>query len=150
MEYALLSQAPEAYDVDREFSVQLDRRNRPEPDVLVYRAEAETGPQQTWHHSDAVILAIEVVSEDSAVRDREVKPRKYAAAGIPYFWRVEQSEGEALPVVYTYELDRSTNTYSVTGIHHERLEVTVPFPITIELTALNRRPPVAPPSGPQA
>ncbi|GGK52283.1 Uma2 family endonuclease [Streptomyces flaveus] len=144
LEYALLSQAPDAYDVDREFSVRLDRRNRPEPDVLVYRADAATGPHQTWHHSDAVVLAIEVVSEDSTARDREVKPRKYAAAGIPYFWRVEESEG--LPVVYTYELDRSTNTYGVTGIHHDRLKLTVPFPLTIDLTAINRRPPVAPPS----
>ncbi|MEV0178391.1 Uma2 family endonuclease [Streptomyces sp. NPDC050625] len=144
LEYALLSQVPDAYDVDREFSVKLDRRNRPVPDVLVYRADADTGPQQTWHHSDAVVLAIEVVSEDSVERDREVKPRKYATAGIPHYWRVEESEG--LPVVYAYELDRSTGTYSITGIHHERLKTAVPFPIEIDLTAINRRPPVAPPA----
>ncbi|MEU9556052.1 Uma2 family endonuclease [Streptomyces fumanus] len=146
LEYALLSQAPDAYDVDREFSVRLDRRNRPEPDVLVYRADADTGPGQTWHHSDAVVLAVEVVSEDSEERDREVTPRKYAAAGIPHFWRVEQSQG--LPVVYTYELDPATRAYSPTGIHHDRLKVTVPFPVVIDLTALNRRPPVVPPAQP--
>ncbi|MBD0422415.1 Uma2 family endonuclease [Streptomyces sp. NPDC052309] len=143
LEYALLSQVPDAYDVDREFSVKLDRRNRPEPDLLVYRADADTGPGQTWHHSDSVILAVEVVSDDSEERDRDVKPRKYAAAGIPFFWRVEQNQG--LPVVYTYELDPSTNTYSGTGIHHDRLKVSAPFPITIDLTAINRRPPVGPP-----
>ncbi|WAZ24104.1 Uma2 family endonuclease [Streptomyces cinnabarinus] len=147
LEYALLSQVPDAYDVDREFSVRLDRRNRPEPDVLVFRKDADTGPRQTWHHAESVILAIEVVSEDSLERDREVKPRKYAAAGIPHFWRVEESQG--LPVVYTYELDRSTDTYSPIGIHHDRLKVTVPFPLAIDLTAINRRPPVAPPKPPQ-
>ncbi|MEU6554607.1 Uma2 family endonuclease [Streptomyces sp. NPDC046915] len=143
LEYALLSQAPDMYDVDREFSVKLDRRNRPEPDVLVYRADADTGPHQTWHHSDTVILAVEVVSEDSEERDREVKPRKYAAAGIRYFWRVEEGSN-GLPIVYTYELDPSTDTYVNTGIHHDRLKLTVPFPLTIDLTAINRRPPVAP------
>ncbi|MFC8101827.1 Uma2 family endonuclease [Streptomyces sp. NPDC057363] len=146
LEYALLSQAPDEYDVDRGFSVRLDRRNRPEPDVLVYRADADTGPQQTWHHSDSVVLAIEVVSEDSMERDRDVKPRKYAAAGILHYWRVEESDG--LPVVYTYELDRATDTYTVTGIHHDRLKLTVPFPLTIDLGAINRRPPVASPSEP--
>jgi Uma2 family endonuclease len=144
LEYALLSQAPDAYDVDREFSVRLDRRNRPEPDVLVYRADADTGPRQTWHHSDAVVLAIEVVSDDSEERDRQTKPRKYAEAGIPHFWRVEDS-GNGLPVVYTYELDPATNAYIGTGVHHDRLKLTVPFPLTIDLTAVNRRPPVAPP-----
>ena len=55
-------------------------------------------------------------------------------------------EGEGLPEVYTYELDRSPNTSRVTGIHHDRLKLTVPFPLTIDLTAINRRPSVAPPS----
>ncbi|MGV9617925.1 Uma2 family endonuclease [Streptomyces tendae] len=146
LEYSLLSQAPDAYDVDREFSVKLDRRNRPEPDVLVYRADADTGPRQTWHHSDSVVLAIEVVSEDSQERDREVKPRKYALAGIPYYWRVEENEG--MPVVYTYELDRATDAYGLTGIHHNRLKLDAPFPLTIDLTVINRRPPLMPPSGP--
>lgn len=139
LENALLGQAPEDLDVIREMSVRLDSRNRPEPDVLVFRADANTGPRQTWFGPESVVLAVEVVSEDSEDRDREVKPHKYAAVGIPHFWRVEENEG--LPVVYVYELDPATSTYLLTGIHHDRLKLTTPFAITIDLTAVNRRPP---------
>ncbi|TDT38318.1 putative restriction endonuclease [Streptomyces sp. BK208] len=78
-----------------------------------------------------------MVSEDSVDRDRETKPRKYAAAGITHYWRVEQNNG--LPVVYVYELESTTKTYVPTGIFHNRLKLTVPFLIDIDLTAVNRR-----------
>jgi Uma2 family endonuclease len=138
LETTLLAQAPDEFDIDREFSVKLNKRNRPEPDILVIRADADTGPRQTFLHPDDVVLAVEVVSDDSEERDREVKPKKYAEAGIPHFWRVEENDG--LPVVYVYELDPATGSYVVMGIHHNQLKLTEPFPITIDLTAINRRP----------
>lgn len=144
LDIVLLEQAPSDLDVFREFTVTLDRYNRLEPDVLVVRAGADTGPKDTRLLPRDVVLAVEVVSEDSVMRDREAKPRKYAAAGIPHFWRVEEDNG--LPVVYVYELDPATRAYGLTGIFHEKLELTIPFPLTIDLTAINRRPPVAPPS----
>ncbi|MPY51644.1 Uma2 family endonuclease [Streptomyces acidicola] len=144
LEYGLLAQAPEHLDIDREFTVKLDNKNRPEPDILVIPADADSGPDQTWHRPEDVILAVEVVSPDSRERDREVKPRKYAAAGVPHFWRVEKDEDKGLPVVYVYELDPATKSYSLTGIFHDRLKVTVPFDIEIDLTAINRRPGAAP------
>jgi Uma2 family endonuclease len=137
LENALLDQAPDDLDVIREMSVKLNKRNRPEPDVLVFRADADTGPRQTWYRPEDVILAVEVVSDDSEDRDREVKPRKYAAAGIRHYWRVEENKG--LPVVYIYELDPATKSYTPTGIYHDRLKLTVPFDIDIDLTAINRR-----------
>jgi Uma2 family endonuclease len=139
----LLSQAPGHLDVDREMSIELDSRNRPEPDVLVIAGEAVTGPGQTKYLAGDVLLAVEVVSKDSVERDREVKPRKYAAAGIANFWRVEE-DGKGLPIVYVYELDPATSLYSLTGIHHNRLKVQVPYDIDIDLTAIDRRPPYAP------
>lgn len=139
LENALLDQAPDGLDVFREFSIRLNKRNRPEPDVLVVPLGADTGPNDTWLRPEDVILAVEVVSEESEDRDREVKPRKYAAAGVRYFWRVEQNEG--LPVVYVYELDPALRAYVATGIHHSRLKLDAPFPIDIDLTAINRRRP---------
>ncbi|MFD4758857.1 Uma2 family endonuclease [Streptomyces sp. NPDC058439] len=139
LENALLDQAPDDLDVFREFSIRLNKRNRPEPDVLVVPLGADTGPNDTWLRPEDVILAVEVVSEESEDRDREVKPRKYAAAGVRYFWRVEQNEG--LPVVYVYELDPALKAYVATGIHHSRLKLDAPFPIDIDLTAINRRRP---------
>ncbi len=143
LEQALLAQIPDELDVIREVTLKLDQRNRPEPDVLVFRSDAVTGPRQTWLRPEDVVLAIEVVSDDSKARVREAKPQKYAKAGIRHYWRVE--ENVDLPVVYVYELDPATRTYVPTGIHHDRLRLTVPFLIDIDLTAINRRPPVAPP-----
>ncbi|MEV4442511.1 Uma2 family endonuclease [Streptomyces sp. NPDC049577] len=140
LENALLDQAPDDLDVFREFGIKIDRRNRPEPDVLVVRAGADTGPKRTCLRPEDVLLAIEVVSEDSEERDREAKPRKYAAAGIRHFWRVEQNE-EGLPVVYVFELDPATSAYAPTGIFHDELEVKLPFLVRIDLTAINRRRP---------
>lgn len=139
LENALLDQAPDDLDVFREFSIRLNKRNRPEPDVLVVPLGADTGPKDTWLRPEDIILAVEVVSEESEDRDREVKPRKYAAAGVRHFWRVEQNEG--LPVVYVYELDPALRAYVATGIHHNKLKLDVPFPIEIDLTAINRRRP---------
>ncbi|MFJ6900983.1 Uma2 family endonuclease [Streptomyces hokutonensis] len=141
LEHSLLEQAPDDLDVDREFTVKLDRRNRPEPDILVFRAEADLGPDQTWHKPEDVLLAVEVVSADSLERDRETKPRKYAAAGVRHYWRVEQDENKGLPVVYVYELDPATKSYGLAGIFHDRLKLSVPFDIEIDLTAINRRRP---------
>lgn len=133
----LTSQAPEHLEAIAEMTMMLDRRNRPEPDVLVVPVEADTGPRQTWFKPEDVILAVEVVSDDSVERDREVKPRKYAQAGVRHFWRVEQEDG--LPVVYVYELDPATKQYAVMGIHRKELKLKFPFPLDIDLTTLNRR-----------
>ncbi|MBC2905421.1 Uma2 family endonuclease [Streptomyces cupreus] len=137
LDNSLLDQVPDELDVIREMTIKLNKRNRPEPDVLVFRAGADTGPKQTWYRPEDVVIAIEVVSEDSEDRDREVKPRKYAQAGIPYYWRVEENEG--LPVVYVFELDTATQAYGLTGIFHDKLTLSAPFPIDIDLTAINRR-----------
>ncbi|WEH35460.1 Uma2 family endonuclease [Streptomyces sp. AM 4-1-1] len=137
-ENALLDQAPDHLDVLREMAIKLDERNRPEPDVLVFSVDANTGHRQTWFKPEDIVLAVEVVSDDSVVRDREVKPRKYAAAGVPHFWRVE-ANGEGLPIVYVYELDPALMAYTPTGIHHNRLKLDVPFTIDVDLTAVNRR-----------
>jgi Uma2 family endonuclease len=139
LDNALLEQAPDHLDVMREMTVKLDDKNRPEPDILVFPLEANTGPDQTWYSPEDVLLAVEVVSADSRERDREVKPRKYAAAGVPHFWRVEQDDDKGLPVVYVHELDPATASYGLTGIFHERLKVSVPFDAEIDLTAVDRR-----------
>ncbi|MFD4588138.1 Uma2 family endonuclease [Streptomyces sp. NPDC058434] len=141
LENALMDQAPDHLEAIREMTIRLDRRNRPEPDVLVVQVEADTGPGQTWFKPEDVALAVEVVSSDSLERDRELKPRKYAQAGVPHFWRVEQNDG--LPVVYVYELDPATMAYVPVDIFHQRLKVDRPFPLEIELTAIDQRGPRA-------
>lgn len=108
------------------------QKSRPEPDILVTTAPYD--PDRTWYAPADVALVIEVVSEESADRDRSLKPFKYAQARIPHFWRVEDEAGA--PTVHTYELDTMTGTYVATGIHRERLKAAVPFPTDIDLKNL--------------
>jgi len=130
--FTLRQLTPADWRVCREMSVVLDERQRPEPDVsVVDRRVWDDGA--TWYPASAVLLAAEVVSPDSQVRDRERKPQLYARAGIKHFWRVEEDDGRA--VLYVYELDPATSAYSLTGIHHGRVRLTVPFPIDLDLDA---------------
>ncbi|MFP3991941.1 Uma2 family endonuclease [Streptomyces sp. E11-3] len=120
--------------VEREMTVMLDRRNGPEPDVSVVRAEAATSLDQTSFKAADVLLAIEVVSPDSEARDHDAKPHKYAAAGIRHFWLVETAGSDEHPVVRVYELDPVTKAYALSGIHHEHLKVSVPYDIDIDIS----------------
>ncbi|MGP4046511.1 Uma2 family endonuclease [Streptomyces sp. 2A115] len=120
--------------VRREMTVILDHRNGPEPDISVVRSDAVTGSNQTRFEAEGVLLAVEVVSPDSESRDRDTKPRKYAAAGIPHFWLVEMAGGDQHPVVRVYELDPVTKTYAPTGIHHDQLKISAPYDIDIDIT----------------
>ncbi|MEG3627204.1 Uma2 family endonuclease [Streptomyces poriticola] len=129
--------APAEVRVRREMTVVLDRRNGPEPDVSILRAEAITGRTQTRYAAKDVLLAVEVVSPDSESRDRDTKPHKYAAAGIPHFWLVDMAGEDGHPVVQVYERGDATGTYTLTGIHHEHVKVTVPYHIDIDLTAID-------------
>ncbi|MFJ8598340.1 Uma2 family endonuclease [Streptomyces shenzhenensis] len=133
----LRSTVPAALRVRREMTVVLDKRNGPEPDVSVIRADAITGPEQTSYRAEDVLLAVEVVSPDSESRDRTTKPQKYATAGIPNFWRVEASGTNDKPVVHVYELDPLTKAYVHVGMHRDRIKVDRPYPIDIDLTAID-------------
>jgi Uma2 family endonuclease len=126
--------APRHLKVSREMTIVLDRRNGPEPDISVIRAEGHTGLEQTSFEVSDVVLAVEVVSPESEARDRDTKPRKYAAAGIRHFWLVEMTEGNHRPVVHTYELNPVTKQYESTGVHRDQLKLEAPFDIDIDIS----------------
>lgn len=135
-EWQLQSVAPADLEVVREFTIDIDRQNRPEPDVVVVRTDV-VAPEQTRFSAEAVILAIEVVSEDSVSRDRETKPLKYARAKIPHYWRVENEKGRA--AVHAFELEPTTGTYTSVGIFRERMKADVPFSVDLDLTQIRTR-----------
>ena len=123
--------------VRREMVVVLGPKQCPEPDLCLIRAEGETSDVQTSYQAADTLLVIEVVSPESEIRDGERKPQLYARAGIRYFWRVERGP-DRLPVVYVYELDRTTHAYGLVGIHHDRLKLSTPFTVDIDLTEMDR------------
>ncbi|MFD5428909.1 Uma2 family endonuclease [Streptomyces sp. NPDC127084] len=134
----LRSTAPPELKVVREMTVVVDKRNGPEPDVSVVRAAAARSRAQTYFQARDVLLAVEVVSPDSEARDSDTKPHKYAGAGIPYFWRVEMAGEDERPVVHVFELDKVSRAYVATGIFQDRLKVSVPFDIDIDLTEIDK------------
>lgn len=134
----LRSTIPSHFKVAREMTIVLDQRNGPEPDISLIKAEARRGPLQTRFEADEVVMAVEVVSPESESRDRHTKPHKYAAAGIRHFWLVDMVSPDSHPVIQVYELAETTGTYALTGIHHDRIKVDVPYPIDIDLTAIDK------------
>ena len=129
---------PDDLRVKREMTVVLDRRNGPEPDISVVRADSVTGPRQTRYQASDLVLAVEVVSPDSEARDRDTKPHKYAKAGIPHFWLVEMAGEQDAPVVHTYLLNPISKTYDSTGTHIKQLAVDQPFVVDIDLTSVDQ------------
>lgn len=129
---ALMEQTPADVRVGGAMTIKLDQRNRPEPDLLVTTADYDG--DRTWFTPDEVRLVIEVVSPESAHRDRTVKLRKYAEAGIPHYWCIEDEGG--LPVVHVYELDGPTGVYAPAGIFRGTLKRPVPFEISLDLDKL--------------
>ncbi|MGC0414586.1 Uma2 family endonuclease [Embleya sp. AB8] len=125
---------PLGFVVEMNMPIKLGKRNRPEPDVVVAKVPLEA--KRTHYVAADVVLAVEIVSEESEERDRETKPLKYAKAGIPHFWRIEEENN--LPVVHVFELEPATSTYVATAIERVRLELLVPFAIDIDLTTLFR------------
>lgn len=132
----LNTQAPSDLVAVTQMDVKLGKRMRPCPDVVVVAESAVENQTRTYFVPDEVRLAVEVMSPESEDRDRLTKPLRYAQAGIPHFWRVEENDG--LPVVYVYEIDPASLTYAITGIHHGRLKLSVPFEIDIDLVNLPR------------
>lgn len=130
----LSAQTPGHLGALTRMDVKLGHRTRLCPDVLMIDAAVAEDGDRTFYLPAEVRLVVEVVSPESEQRDRKYKTPRYAEAGIGHFWRVEENDGE--PVVYVYELDPATRTYAVTGIHHGKLSVTVPFAIDIDLGAL--------------
>ncbi|MEV5431093.1 Uma2 family endonuclease [Streptomyces sp. NPDC052701] len=135
--WQLQSLAPAEFEVFREFTIDIDRQNRPEPDVVVVHGDVVEEPDQTRFPAKAVLLAVEVVSEDSMSRDRETKPLKYARAKIPHYWRVENEKGRA--AVHAFELEPTTGAYTSVGIFRERMKVDAPFPVDLDLTGIRTR-----------
>jgi Uma2 family endonuclease len=128
----LIAQLPAGHQVVREMSVWIDRYNRPEPDVMVLKPGTPEDDDTTWHPVAAVLLAVEVVSPDSAKRDEQIKPIKYAEAGIRHYWRIDRDAvGE--PVCYTYELDPATSRYQPAGVCHGVIKTNRPFDLAIDL-----------------
>ncbi|GAA2692406.1 MULTISPECIES: Uma2 family endonuclease [Nonomuraea] len=136
LQKGLLQCVPPGHRVRREMSIRLGPRQRPEPDMMVLGPDVTVSRDTTYFSPEDVLLVVEVVSPDSEERDRKRKPQLYAEACIPHFWRIESTEDST--VVYVYELDPATRGYALSGIHHDRLKLTVPFDVDLDLSEIDQ------------
>jgi Uma2 family endonuclease len=97
-----------------------------EPDVLLRRAGGDGS--RHFIPADQVVLVVEVVSPHTKRRDRISKPAEYAAAGIPYYWRIEQDP------IHVYAYTRGPQgTYELVADSADVLELGEPFAIKLPL-----------------
>ena len=121
---ALANVVGEGWDVLADPGVTFDQRNYREPDVAVVRSEALSAASIT---PADVLLAVEVVSPSSVSNDRITKPAQYAAAGIPWFWRIETDP----PLLVQHAL--VDGVYREVGRGSGVVRVTRPVDVAIDL-----------------
>ncbi|MFE7872240.1 Uma2 family endonuclease [Micromonospora humida] len=131
----LHSRVPDRLRVAQAVGVGLSPNTSRQPDVLLYRAEVPAD-RFRLRPSD-VVLAVEIVSPGTRRVDRFAKPGEYAAAGIPFYWRVEQD-----PVhLYAYRIgDRvgpgGERQYELVADSAELIELTEPFDIKLPIAEI--------------
>ncbi|MBB5778895.1 Uma2 family endonuclease [Nonomuraea jabiensis] len=95
------------------------------PDLVIVPADRD----QLMYSPEEILLAAEVVSPSTKMRDRGLKVMAYAAAGIPSYWRVEMGEG---PTVYVYELNGESYDPPTAYKAGEIANLTTPFPVSFD------------------
>ncbi|MEO3774182.1 Uma2 family endonuclease [Micromonospora sp. B9E7] len=131
----LHSRVPGHLRVAQAVGVGLSRNTSRQPDLLLCRADVPSD-RSTLRPSD-VVLAVEIVSPGTRRIDRFAKPGEYAAAGIPFYWRIEQD-----PVhVYAYRIgDRvgpgGERQYELVDDGADVIELTEPFEIKLPVAEI--------------
>lgn len=106
-----------------------------EPDLLVVRPEQ----RGRTHLEGAPLLAVEVLSPSTQVIDRNLKLRRYEAAGTPSYWLVDPGDDDTQPGIAAYELDAEGRYRLVAEVSgDETWAATRPFAVTIRPAALRR------------
>lgn len=137
----LKAAAPDDLRVITAVGVRLDEDSGLIPDVVVVRRAFLRSGMKVPSAGD-VRLVVEIVSPSTRTSDRSSKPQKYAAAGIPYFWRVELEDfrgrgSDELPVLFAYALDEDGAyrlTHRIAAGNRARLDA--PFLVELDPAVL--------------
>jgi Uma2 family endonuclease len=125
----LRGHTPPGYRASLATGVLIGPRRTLEPDVLLVRRDVSD--RSHYATADQVLLVVEVVSPGTQRRDRIEKPVEYAAAGVPFFWRVEQDPLS----VYAYELG-SADSYRLVASSDSELVLERPFEIRLPIAEI--------------
>ncbi|WP_435207278.1 Uma2 family endonuclease [Micromonospora sp. bgisy143] len=131
----LRSHAPIGLRAAQAIGIAFSRNTVRRPDVLLCQASVPSN--RYLLRPEDVMLAVEIVSPGTRRIDRFAKPGEYAAAGIPYYWRIEQD-----PVhVYAYRIgDRvgpgGERQYELVADGADVIELAEPFDIKLPIAEI--------------
>ncbi|MET7878950.1 Uma2 family endonuclease [Micromonospora sp. DT68] len=131
----LHNHAPTHLGAAQSVGVKLSHNTSRQPDVLLHRAGVTS--VQSILRAEDVVLAVEIVSPGTRRIDRFAKPGEYAAAGIPFYWRIEQDPLH----VYAYRIgDRvgpgGERQYELAADGADVIELTEPFEIKLPISEI--------------
>lgn len=104
------------------------------PDLVVVPEEAARNVELMFSPAD-ILLAAEVVSPSTKMRDELFKVEAYAKAGIPTYWRIDPAEG---PTLHVHHLSGKRYDDPAVFKPGEPADLTTPFPITLDPADLLR------------
>lgn len=106
-----------------------------EPDFMILRDVSTLPDLESTRPLDRVLLAAEVTSSSSIQRDREVKPRACALAGVPLYLLVDRF---TKPVTISLHSEPGTDGYAkvTTVTAGEKLRLPAPFNLTLDTSSL--------------
>jgi Uma2 family endonuclease len=131
---ALRHRCPQHLAPVLDLSLDVGRYSEPRPDVVVM--DTSHVDQHPPPVEDAV-LAVEVVSKDSKVRDVYDKAGMYAAAGVKHYWVIDPL-GDKISLA-EHVLESNPRRYAIARQTTDVLTTEEPYPITIDLPALTAR-----------
>jgi Uma2 family endonuclease len=108
-----------------------------EPDVCVLHRVPQTEHTNKWVPADHFTMPVEFVSPKSSKKADEIdKPALCAAAGIPYFMRVEIDHWKRTVAITQYKLVDGDYRQLAQAFTGERFTMTEPFEASFDTTEL--------------
>ncbi|GAA1005629.1 Uma2 family endonuclease [Acrocarpospora pleiomorpha] len=98
------------------------------PDLVVVSKAAMRSTELMFEAKD-ILLAVEIVSPSTQMRDRQIKKAVYAAAGIPLYWRIELLES---PSLFIYQLGDEEYDLAEEVKAGDTARLSVPFPVEFD------------------
>jgi len=133
--FALRANCPHDHAPVFDLSLDVSRYSEPRPDVVVM--ETSHVDQHPPPVEDAV-LAVEVVSKDSKVRDVYDKAGMYAAAGVKHYWVIDPL-GDRISLAEHVLESKPQRRYAIARQITDVFTTDEPYRITIDLPALTAR-----------
>lgn len=118
---------PDAFEIFQGAGIDFDTRRTHHriPDISVFKADGIPD----GYFQEPPVLAVEVVSPESRLRDHHTKRREYALFGIPSYWIV--TPDPVAPGLIEFRLDGGEYAAIGEAVDFDVFETDVPFPIRL-------------------